>query len=388
VKLVQVTTADVSLSLLLSYQLQRFALEGFEVVAVSAPGPHVAELDPSVRHVAVAHLTRNWTPGKDARALAELLGVFRREAPSLVQTHNPKSGVLGRLAARIERVPVVINTVHGLYRTTGSTPARRLAIERAERWAMKLSDHEFFQSAEDHQEAVSSGMVPASRASWLGNGVDLRRFDPLRVDPSERGELRRRWGIRDSDRVIGAVGRLVREKGYPELFEAFEEVRLTNPDARLVVVGPSEPEKADGLGAHELDHAQRRGVIFHGEAKPPQMPAIYSAFDVSVLASHREGMPRSAIEAQAMALPAVVTDVRGCREVVIDGVTGWVVPPESPRDLAAALVRLLEDPAKASELGAAGHERAVENFDEAAVVERTLRVYRRLLETKRQRPSR
>lgn len=379
-KLIHVTTADVSLHLLLSYQLTRFADEGFEVVGASAPGPHISELDRSIRYTPVAHLTRRWTPFLDVRALGELVALFRRERPAIVHTHNPKSGVLGRIAARIAGVPVVVNTVHGLYRTQGLSSARRFAVESAERWAMRLSDHEFFQSAEDHAEAVERGMVKASRASWLGNGVDLRRFDPARVDPSARTELRRGWGVGSSDRVIGAVGRLVREKGYPELFDAYEEVRSSNPDVRLVVIGPSEPGKEDGLAPRDLDHAQARGVIFHGEGSPADMPAIYSAFDVSVLASHREGMPRSAIEAQAMGLPAVVTDVRGCREVVVSGVTGWIVQPRSPRELAAALGNLLGDLDKSRELGAAGRERAVENFDEEAVVDRTLQVYRRLIE--------
>ena len=149
-KLVHVTTADVSLDVLLSYQLRRFAAAGFDVVGVSAPGPHVAALEADgIRHVPATHLTRSWTPATDVQALAELRSLLRRERPAIVHTHNPKSGVLGRVAARAARVPVIVNTVHGLYDQAGLSRSRRMTVARAERVAMRLSSHELFQSQED-----------------------------------------------------------------------------------------------------------------------------------------------------------------------------------------------------------------------------------------------
>jgi glycosyltransferase involved in cell wall biosynthesis len=379
-KLVHVTTVDMSLDVLLSYQLRRFAAAGFEVVGVSAPGPHVAALEADgIRHVPAPHLTRSWTPATDARALAELRSLLRRERPAIVHTHNPKSGVLGRVAARAARVPVIVNTVHGLYDQEGASRTRRVTVARAERLAMRLSSQELFQSQEDLEWAVRERMVPAARASWLGNGVDLHRFDGARVDPGMVARLRGAWG---GSPVVGAVGRLVAEKGYLELFDAWRRVRAAHRDAVLVVVGPEEPGKADALESHVIRRARGDGVVFHGEGSREEMPALYAALDLFVLASHREGMPRSAIEASAMRVPVVATDIRGCREVVDDGVTGTLVPARDAAALAGAIGTLLEDRPRAEAMGAAGRERALDLFDEAAVVERTLQVYRRLMAAK------
>src|SRR5437868_7645187 len=148
--LVHVTTVDLSLRVLLAFQLERFADAGYDVVGVSAPGEHVEALERrGIRHVPVRSLTRRWSPGRDARALAELRNVFRRERPTIVHTHNPKSGVLGRAAARSAGVPVVVNTVHGLYTSAELGAGRRLAIGGAERIAARLSNAELFQSEED-----------------------------------------------------------------------------------------------------------------------------------------------------------------------------------------------------------------------------------------------
>jgi glycosyltransferase involved in cell wall biosynthesis len=378
-KVLHVTTVDLSLHVLLGYQLRRFAEAGYEVVGASAPGPYVDRVtgDGRVRHVAVPSLTRGWTPGRDAVALRDLARVIRRERPAIVHTHNPKSGVLGRVAARLSRVPVVVNTVHGLYANPALPPARRRAIAAAERWAMRFSDLELFQSWEDLDLAVRTRMVRASRASYLGNGVDLARFDPGRVDPSAVAALRRTWGVRDGQVVVGTVGRLVREKGYEELFAAAALVGADRHDTAFVAVGPVEPAKADRLAGDALARARRDGVVLHGEGD--DMPAIYGAFDVFVLASHREGMPRSLIEAQAMGLPAVATAIRGCREVVVDEETGRLVPARDPSALAAAIRDLLAHPGRARAMGAAGRVRARDRFDEQRVVERTLAVYERLL---------
>jgi glycosyltransferase involved in cell wall biosynthesis len=376
-KLLHVTTVDLSLDVLLGYQLRRFARAGFEVVGVSAPGAHTSALEADgIRHAPVPSLTRSWTPAADVRALAALRALFRRERPDIVHTHNPKSGVLGRVAARAARVPVIVNTVHGLYDHEGLSRARRAVVARSERAAMRLSSYELFQSQEDLDRALRDGMVPASRASWLGNGVDLSRFDPARVDAGALARLRAGW---PGSPVVGAVGRLVAEKGYPELFDAWRRVRQAHPDALLVVVGPEEPDKADALEPHVIRRARDDGVIFHGEGASGEMPLLYAAFDLFVLASHREGMPRSAIEASAMRLPIVATDIRGCREVVDDGVTGRLVPVRDAASLVGAIGPLLGDRAAADAMGAAGRQRALERFDEAAVVERTLQIYRRLL---------
>jgi glycosyltransferase involved in cell wall biosynthesis len=377
-KLVHVTTVDLSLHVLLAFQLERFAAAGYEVVGVSAPGEHVDALERrGIRHVPVRSLTRRWSPGRDARALADLRHVFRGELPAIVHTHNPKSGVLGRAAARSAAVPVVVNTVHGLYTSSELGAGRRLAIGGAERIAARLSNAELFQSEEDLAYALRSRLVTPERAHWLGNGVDLARFDPARVPPAATRELRITWGAREGSVVVGTVGRLVREKGYREFFQAARSVRASHPQTVFVAVGPEEPDKSDRLTREDLDDARAAGVVLHGAGV--DMPRLHAAFDVFVLASYREGMPRSAIEASAMARPVVATDIRGSREVVQDGATGVLVPARNPDAIAGAIRTLIGNAEKRAAMGAAGRRRAEERFDENAVVDRTLRVYDRLL---------
>jgi glycosyltransferase involved in cell wall biosynthesis len=378
-KLMHVTTVDLSLDSLLRYQLLRFVEEGFDVTGVSAPGPYVESLrSVGIPHISVPSLTRSWTPDDDLRATAQLVRVFRSERPAVVHTHNPKSGVLGRIAARVARVPVILNTVHGLYANPALPPGKRWLIDRAEAWAMRLSHQELFQSQEDLQRALREGMVPPGRASWLGNGVDLRRFDPDAVLVADVEALRARWVVPEGAKVVGTVARLVREKGYEELFRAAAGVRSQRRDVVFVCVGALEPSKGDGLSATDLDRARAAGVVFHGEGTREEMPSIYGAFDVFLLPSHREGMPRSLIEASAMRRPVIATDIRGCREVVDPGVTGTLIPVDDDRAIAGTVSRMLDDPGRVT-MGEAGRQRALEMFDEEGVVERTLQVYRRLL---------
>ena len=386
-RLLHLTTIDYSLKVLLGHQLRRFAQEGFEVLGASAPGPWVEQMEADgIQHLAVPRLTRAWSPGADVLAERDLVALFRRVRPDIVHTHNPKSGVLGRVAARLARVPVIVNTVHGLYANPSLPPMRRRMISSAERWAARLSHHEFFQSDEDLQMALRTHMVRPQRASLLGNGVDLSRFDPDAADPDLVADLRSRWGAGDEQVVVGAVGRLVQEKGYRELFAAAAELRARFGAAApvFVAIGSREPGKEDRISEAELSAASAVGVVIHGEEE--RMPEAYAAMDVFVLPSYREGMPRSAIEASAMRRPVIATRIRGCREVVADGQTGILVAPRDPGELTDAIAALVDDPARRASLGQAGRIRAQEYFDEELMVSRSLEVYRRLL-AQRRRPA-
>src|SRR5262249_26834516 len=155
------------------------------------------------------------------------------------------------------------------------------------------------------------------RARLLGNGVDLARFDPARFSAADRTVQRTLLGVDDDTIVLGTVGRLVAEKGYPEVFDAFE--RLPQ-HFRLVVVGGHDPEKPDSLPHEVVARAEANGVRFLGHRD--DVDRWYAAMDGFVLASRREGFPRAAMEASAMGLPVVATNIRGCREVVEPGITG------------------------------------------------------------------
>ena len=378
-KLIHVTTTDMSLDWLLGPQLEAFAAAGYEVLGASAPGPHVDALDGrGVRHLPLAHATRAMAPGEDLRALAELRALFARERPDVVHTHNPKPGVYGRVAARIAGVPVIVNTVHGLYALPGDPLAKRTVVYGLERLAATCSDAELVQNPED-LATLRRLRIPAAKLAVLGNGIDLRRFDPEAITAADAAEARRELGATDpTDVVVGLVGRLVREKGYPEVFEAARRLREQRPRVRVAVVGPDDPDKADALTADDRAVAAAAGVRFLGGRD--DVVRLYQGMDLYVLASHREGFPRSAMEAAAMGLPIVATDIRGCRQVVDDGATGLLVPPRDPTALTEAIDALASDASRRRRLGQAGREKARVEFDQQRCIDLTLATYRRLLE--------
>lgn len=369
-----VTTADISLELLLGPQLTAFAAAGYDVVGVSSPGPFVDQVRArGVEHVALHNATRSMNLGADIGALRELVDLFRIRRPDVVHTHNPKTGVYGRIAARIAGVPAIVNTVHGIYATPEDPWVRRMLVYTAERIAATCSDLELVQNPEDI-DTLRRLRVPAGKLRLLGNGVDLKRF---KQRPEVRSQVRAELSIDDDTVVVGAVGRLVREKGYLELFEAWKRVRAAAPAAVLLVVGPHEPEKADGIGADVIVAAEASGVRFLGMRD--DVDRLYQAFDTYVLLSYREGYPRSAMEAAACGLPVIATDIRGCRQVVVDGTTGVLVPSHDADAAATAIIALVHDADRRRSMSVAALGRAADHFDQEQVIRTSLTAYADLL---------
>jgi glycosyltransferase involved in cell wall biosynthesis len=375
-RVLHVTTTDISLVTLLGPQLRAFSAAGYEVVTASAPGRWVSRLDDwGIPHHPLEHATRSMAPQRDVQAFAELYRLFRTLRPDIVHTHNPKPGVYGRLAARAARVPGVVNTNHGLYAVPGDRWAKRASVYTLERLAATCSDAELVQNPED-VEVLRRLRVPERKVHLLGNGVDLARFDPDRAGGA-RAATRAALGVGDDEVLCGVVGRLVWQKGYREVFEAAARLRELAPQVRVVVIGPSDDEKADAVTDADLARARRDGgVTFLGLRD--DVETLYVAMDVFVLASYREGFPRAAMEAAAMGCPVVATDVRGCRQVVDDGVTGALVPVRDAAALASAVESLAADPKRRRRMGAAASDKARREFDQQRVIDLTLDVYARL----------
>lgn len=377
-RVAHITTVDSSLRYLLLNQLERIANEGYEVVGVSADGPDVATVEArGIEHFAVP-MTRRFTPLADLRALVSLMRLMRRERFDVVHTHTPKAGLLGQLAAKLSGVPVVVNTLHGFYFHEGTRPVSRRFYVAMERIAAKCSDTILSQNREDMATAVSERIAPPELLRWLGNGIDIARFDRRRLSDDSLRALADDIGIRVDGPVIGFVGRLVEEKGILDLLEAARAVVSAIPEAQLLIVGPYDEVKPDAL---RPDVAERYGLAdacrFLGMRD--DMPELYALMDVLVLPSYREGFPRAPMEASAMGVPAIVTDIRGCREAVEAGVNGLLFPSGDADALADALLRLLRDDDLRSKMGAAGRTMAEERFDEQKVFERVLGEYERLL---------
>lgn len=359
-RVAHLTTVDLSLALLLRTELEVDVAAGLRTFGISAPGVHVAAVEElGVTHVPVSCLTRSWDPPSDLRAARELARVLRTLDLDVLHTHNPKTGVLGRVVGRLVGVPVVVNTCHGLWATPRDPRRKRFAVVTAEALAAAFSHAELYQNATDR--ATLRRWV-RGRTEVVGNGVDLRRFVP---DRAAGRQVRDAWGVGDHELLVGAVGRRVAEKGIREYAEAARSLRGR---ARFVWVGPEDHDKPDALG-----DVTGGAVQFVGERT--DMRAVYGALDVFALPSHREGFSRSAMEAAACGLPMVLSDIRGCREIGRHGEELLLVPAGDGVALAGALDRLLADSSLRGRLGAAVRERAVAEFDQRAVAAASLRTY-------------
>ncbi len=361
VRVIEVTNVDFSLKHFLVPLMRGLRARGHEVIGVCADGALLDGVRAEGFRVEALPLARSLSPLAQLRAFMALYRLFRRERPDLVHAHMPISGFLARLAARAAGVPRVAYTCHGFLFNQPGPWLRRGASLAMELLAGRLTD--VFMTV-SHEEARDARRLHIARApAAIGNGRDPAVFHP---DPEARAALRKNLGVPEDQVVITAVSRLVRHKGYPELLAAMRDVT-----AELWVVGERlqsdhgedmEPYfAAAGLG----DRVRRLGYR-------ADVPAILAASDIFVLPSHFEGLPMSVIEAMLSGLPVVATDIRGPREQVVEGETGFLVPPAETGQLAAALQKLAQDPSLRQRFGAASLSRALKMFREADVVAHTL----------------
>ncbi len=381
-KVAHITTVDLGLRYLLLNQLRDLRQAGYEVVGVSAWGTEVPQVEAAgIRHVPVEMTRRAVTPFTDLKALWQLYRLIRRERFTIVHTHNPKPGLLGQLAAKMAGTPIVVHTLHGFYFHDHVPPALRQFYITLEKIAARCSDVILSQNQEDIQTAIREGICRPEKIKYLGNGIDLRRFDRSQLTPHVIIHKREEIGLPPNVPVIGFVGRLVREKGLLELFAAARRVRECVPAVRLLIVGPVDSDKPDALPP-DIAHRCQIADICHFVGLRQDMPELYALMDVLVLPSHREGFPRVPMEASAMSVPCVVSDIRGCREVVEHGRNGLRVPVRDAQALAEAIIEMLGNRDRARRMGEEGRRIALERFDEQSVFEKVKAEYARLLNVK------
>jgi glycosyltransferase involved in cell wall biosynthesis len=374
---VHLATVDVSLGYLLLPQLLRLKKAGYNVAAACSPGPGVETATKVGIPYFPVRMDRSLLSVRHFSTLWRLVRLLRRERVCLLHVHPPVAATLGRVAAWLARTPLVFYTAHGFY-FHDDTPARyRVPLVALERLLGKVTDHLFTQSAEDYETAVSAGISSRDAASYLGNGVDVEAFAAA---AARRETVRQELGLGD-ETVVAFTGRFVREKGVAELLGAFGRARQGRSNLTLLIIGGSLPSDRDPAEVTFAALVQRlrlsETIISTGLTD--RVADYLSAADIFVLPSYREGMPRSIIEAMAAGKPVVATDIRGCREEVVEGETGFLVPARDTDRLAQAIGRLVDDPALRRRMGAAGQARARDLFDERLVFDRLLAVYEQYL---------
>ena len=384
IRLAHITTAACS-AVSLKGQLAYMGRRGFDVVVISAPGDSRFPLDEfrllrereQVTTIGVP-MEREISPLKDLVSLVRIYRVLRRLRPAIVNAGTPKAGLLGMIAACAAGVPVRIYSLHGL-RWETAHGLKRFVLGVAERCASALAHRVICVSESLRQLYVTLGFTMETKTCVLGegsaNGVDVDEFIPT----SQAHALRARLGIPDGGPVVGFVGRLTRDKGVPELLDAFDQVLASFPDARLLMLGDF--ENGDPIPESYAKRLCRHPrVVMTGNVSDPR--SYYPIMDVLALPSYREGYPNVLLEAAAAQVPTVAFKATGSVDAICDGLTGTLVPLGDVGSFARALQRYLADNSLRHEHGQAGRERVLCHFRPEMIWESLYAEYSRLLKTR------
>ena len=378
IKVLQLAAVDGTVKFLLLPLIDCLIEEDYEVHIACSPGQYLRELEDRGYSVHSIPIVRKISPFSNLSSLWRLYRLICCERFDIVHVHTPVAAVLGRVAAKLARVPVIIYTAHGFYFHELMAPWKRLLIIWVEKVLGRCcTDMLFTQSFEDRETAIRAGIANERKIIWIGNGVDVGGL-VVESDPAVRAGL----GLSPNNKIIGFVGRLVREKGVEELFEAMGQVIAEIPEAKLLVVGDTLASDRDRRTTERLQKLVQRnnlGAVIKFTGFREDIPELLAIMDLFVLPSRREGMPRSILEAMAAGKPVVATNIRGCREEVVHGETGYLVPVNDPDKLADVIIKVLSNKMLAQQMGRAGRQRAIEFFNEAQVLEKQLGVYRKLI---------
>ena len=363
-KIIEITNVDFSLRQFLLPLMRALRDGGHEVVGGCAEGPLLDDVRAEGFRVIAIPFVRRLSPVAHLRAFLSLVAILRAEKPDLVHAHMPISGFLARLAARIAGVPRIAYTCHGFLFNDRSSGTLRRSVAFLMEWiAARVTD--VFMTVSENEARDARRLRICGRAEAVGNGRSTAVFRP---DPAARARIRAGFGMPEGRVAIIAVSRLVWRKGYPELAAAMRAV----PEAELWVVG----ERLDSDQGPDMVALLREaglGDRLRLLGYRTDVPALLAAADIFVLPSRTEGLPMSVIEAMLTGLPVVASRLPGTEEQVADGVTGLLVPVGDSAALGEALGALARDPFLRARMGEAGRQRALERYDEAKVLVRTLR---------------
>ena len=362
--------------MILGGRLRTLREAGFRVTLVSGPGELLTRTaaKEGVESIAIP-MRREIAPVADLWSLLCLCWMLYRLKPEMTEFSTPKAGLLGSVAAMLCGVPSRVYLLRGLKLET-STGVKRRILLAAERLASACSHTVLCNSESLRDIALALRVAPASKLHMLGggssNGVDVEHFSP------GPGSLRARLGLPTDAPVVGFVGRLTRDKGLPELVEAFDAILIAKPQARLLLVGWFDASE-DALG-HDLRARIKNHPRIHMTGYVADTAPYYRVMDVMVLPTWREGFPNVVLEAAASGIPVVTTLCTGSRDAVVPEVTGLLIPPGYPVAICEAVLQLLRNPARRSRMGKAARAWVLENYVKDRILGLTVICYKNLLE--------
>jgi glycosyltransferase involved in cell wall biosynthesis len=370
VKLLVVVTVDIMVWNLLRPWLTALREAGYEVEIACADTGYTANLRDAGFVVHTLAFSRALNPFLHVRPFFQLSRLIRRGGFQLVNVHSPVAAAVGRVAAFTCSFRPIVYAVHGFYFHENSPRLSRAFFMTLE-WVLGgMTDAFLFVSDEDHRTARLSGIARSGAlTTTIWNGIDLKLFSPAGRGAPQSQAIRQNLGIPGNAPVVCIVGRIVKEKGYREFLDMAAAASQARPDVHFMVVGSTLASDRDQFGNTFTALVRSRGLSsrIHPAGQVHNPEAYLGASDIFVLPSYREGFPRSVIEAMGCGLPVVATNIRGCREGVVDGVTGFIVPPRDPSALTERVLYLLDNRETAAEMGRQGRDRAVQLYDGEAV---------------------
>ena len=384
--IVHITTIPESLCVFFEGQFTFIQNSGFDVIAISSPGKW---LDTFAKEENIQtyglEITRKITPFKDILTIYRLCRLLHRIKPDIVHAHTPKGGLLGIVAAWLVRVPIRIYQIHGLRFMTASGMKKKI-LTATEIVACALANRVLCVSNSIMNFVVDHNICAAQKIKTLANGTinglnSKSKFNPAIFSAHQKYEIKAGYNIKPDSLVIGFVGRIVRDKGIIELCTAWKTLREEFPRLELLLAGPFEkntyPLPDDIMEfIHSDDRIHLTGMLLD------TVPA-YLVMDILVLPTYREGFGLAAIEASAMNIPVVATNIPGCIDAVSDGSTGTLVPPYDAGELCTALRNYLLNPQLRRAHGTTGRQRVLTEFSQEKMWEAVRDEYETLLQAER-----
>jgi len=372
-KLIRITTVPISFKVLLKGQLRFMASNGFDVKGVSSEGEELKEVRENEGIVMEAiNMSRKITPFQDLKSLWEMWNFLRKEKPQIVHTHTPKAGIIGMLAARLAGVPHRLHTVAGLP-LMEATGIKRKILNFVEKLTYSSATRVYPNSKGLYNFILQNNFTQSNKlkiiANGSSNGINTTFFSPAQVSEIEKITLREKLNIQPDDFVFVFVGRIVSDKGINELIKAFSELQTAKNNEltgiKLLLVGGLE-SYLDPLNPETLAEInQNKDIIsvgFQQDVRP-----FFAISDALAFPSYREGFPNVVMQAGAMGLPSIVSDINGCNEIIVEGKNGLIIPPKNVEKLKEKMLTLAKDKNLYTKLKG-NSRRMIENRYEQSVV--------------------
>jgi glycosyltransferase involved in cell wall biosynthesis len=378
-KLIRITTIPISIEKLLENQLF-FMKDYYDVKAISSDKENLERVG-KLQEVSVypVEMTRKITLWKDLKALWKLYRYFKKEQPLIVHTHTPKAGTIGMIASKLAGVPHRLHTVAGLplLETKGN---KRKLLNLVEKTTYACASKIYPNSNGLKNIITQEGFCKPEKikiiANGSSNGINTQIFNPEIVSNEDQLHLKKTLGIAPTDFVFIYVGRLTGDKGINELLLVFQKIAMEFKDTKLLLVGFFEtnldPLQKDTLSEIK-NNAQVIYVPFQNDVRP-----YYAISDVLVFPSYREGFPNTILEAGAMGLPTIATNINGCNEIIEEQKNGILIPPKDTEALFTSMKKVMLDPTFRSHLKQNARPMILSRFEQILVWEALLAEYKNL----------